>query len=463
MKHHLKMAMIFVVLFPIGCKDAAIDSPIIPRPSPKADFDAIASRVIRNHAEKLARNPEDALVWKRYGNVCLINGWPDEAMVAYEQAEALGDSESIMMRAHGLREMDDSGAFSMAEKYFQLTQDQECAESIAIWHYEDGSLAKARSWLDKSKNPSVRGSSLSILIEIQLGNFDAAKEQTKQLLERSNQPSVKAVAAAVGQATQDEELLSEFGEGGEKDLIPVAPRLGKLQPLARTELADVRRAIRLRANFQAEEALKRVAPILKQRPSHAFIQSMGADLERQTGMLKEAKSRLDRVRADDNSDYEFWLIDAAVHSEIHQSDRSRANELVQAEASIQKALLLNPDIAEGHQLRAVIYEQQGNVLKAGEHFRIASNITPKLKERVRLISESLRCMAVAGEVDRALDELDQLSSQYGNEYPEPRIESAIIAANAGKQSLFFRIFDGLDTESKNQVGKRVRDFPQREK
>ena len=94
---------------------------------------------------------------------------------------------------------------------------------------------------------------------------------------------------------------------------------------------------------------------------------MGADLERQTGMLKEAKSRLDRVRADDNSDYEFWLIDAAVHSEIHQSDRSRANELVQAEASIQKALLLNPDIAEGHQLRAVIYEQQGNVLKAGEH------------------------------------------------------------------------------------------------
>ena len=72
-------------------------------------------------------------------------------------------------------------------------------------------------------------------------------------------------------------------------------------------------------------------------------------------------------------------------------------------------------------------------------------------------------MAVAGEVDRALDELDQLSSQYGNEYPEPRIESAIIAANAGKQSLFFRIFDGLDTESKNQVGKRVKDFPQREK
>ena len=274
---------------------------------------------------------------------------------------------------------------------------------------------------------------------------------------------MKAVAAAVGQATQDEELLSKFGEGGEKDLIPVAPRLGKLQPLARTELADVRRAIRLRTNFQAEEALKRVAPILKQRPSHAFIQSMGADLERQTGMLKEAKSRLDRVRADDNSDYEFWLIDAAVHSEIHQSDRSRANELVQAEASIQKALLLNPDIAEGHQLRAVIYEQQGNVLKAGEHFRIASDITPRRKERVRLISESLRCMAVAGEVDRALDELDQLSSQYGNEYPEPRIESAIIAANAGKQSLFFRIFDGLDTESKNQVGKRVKDFPQREK
>ena len=109
------------------------------------------------------------------------------------------------------------------------------------------------------KKPSVRGSSLSILIEIQLGNFDAAKEQTKQLLEQSNQPSVKAVAAAVGQATQDEELLSEFGEGGEKDLAPVALDSEKLQPLARTELADVRRAIRLRANFQAEEAAQRVA------------------------------------------------------------------------------------------------------------------------------------------------------------------------------------------------------------
>ena len=61
-RHYLKMAMIFVVLFPIGCKDAAIDSRHSP-PRPKADFDAIASKVIRNHAEKLARN-RNALVWK---------------------------------------------------------------------------------------------------------------------------------------------------------------------------------------------------------------------------------------------------------------------------------------------------------------------------------------------------------------------------------------------------------------
>ena len=450
------MRMIIILfLLATGCGDGTVDSPQLPRPSPAAEFDAIAIRVIQNNAEILAENPSDAKLWKKYGDVCLINGWPTEAVVAYSQAETLGDSEAGLMKAYSLRELNDSSAFSIAEIYFLQTQDQECAESIADWHFEDGSLTEAASWLNRTKNLSVRGASISILINVQLGNFESAIEQTKRLLEQSQQPSVQAVAAAVGQATQDGELLSQFGNIRGTNLIPMPPRLRDIQRLARTEVADVRRVIRIRTALKPKDGFQKIGPILRQRPNHPLIQAMGADLQYKMGKVEEAKVRLDRVRKQEISDYEFWLIDAVVHSEVHKRNGSEAGPLSQADSSVQKALQLNPDVPEAHQIRAVIYEQQGNLHEAQWSFKKASDLSRTDHQKVKMLSESLRCMALSGEAIQALDELDILSRDYGENFPQPWIEAAVIALQLDDQAKYRHYFDSLDADSKAEVEQRI--------
>ena len=81
---------------------------------------------------------------------CMPDQWlAGQALVSYGRAEDLGDPEAKLMNAYTLRKVNDSSAFTVAEEYFRLTQSQECAESLAEWHYEDGSLADAASWLNK--------------------------------------------------------------------------------------------------------------------------------------------------------------------------------------------------------------------------------------------------------------------------------------------------------------------------
>ena len=451
--------LIIFFLLPTGCGDGVVDSPQLPRPSPGSEFDAIAKKVIQNNAELLIKDPSDAPSWKKYGDVCLINGWPAEALVAYCRAETLGDSEAGIMKAYSLRELNDFSAFSMAEEYFIRTQDQECAESIAEWHFEDGSLAEAASWLKRTEELSVRGASLSILINVQLGNFDTAINQTRLLLQESQLPSVQAVASAVGQATQDGELLSRFGTSRESNLIPMPPRLRDLQRLARTELADVRRVIRIRTVMQPEDGFQKIGPILRQRPNHPFIQAMGADLEYKIGKVEEAKKRLDRVRRNEISDYEFWLIDAVVHSEVHKRDRSEPGPLTQADSSVQKAVQLNPDVPEAHQIRAVIYEQQGNLHEAQMSFETASELSKDDTQRVRMLTESFRCLALAGFETQALDQLENLSAECNVNIQAPRVEAVVIAFGLNDVDRFRKNFDLLDTDARAEVEQRIGSKP----
>ena len=454
MKHHMRM-FIILILLATGCGEGKVDSPQLPRPSPGAEFDAVAKRVIQNNAELLAKNPSDAKLWKKYGDVCLINGWPTEAVVAYSQAETLGDPEAGLMKAYSLRELNDSSAFSVAEDYFIQTQDQECGESIADWHFDDGSLAEAAAWLKRTNNLSVRGGSLSILINVQLGNFESAIKHTKRLLEQSQQPSVQALAAAVGQATQDGELLSQFGNIRGTNLIPMPPRLRDIQRLARTEVADVRRVIRIRTALQPEEGFQKIGPILRQRPNHPLIQSMGADLQYKMGKVEEAKVRLDRVRRQEISDYEFWLIDAVVNSEVHKKNRSESGPLSQADSSVQKALQLNPDVPEAHQIRAVIYEQQGNLHDAQMSFKTASELSKDDTQRVRMLTESFRCLALAGFETQALDQLEDLSAECEENIQAPRVEAAVIAFGLNDLDRFRKNFDLLDTDARIEVEQRI--------
>lgn len=454
MKSHIRMFAILFLL-PISCGEVAVDLPKMPRPSPPPNLDVVSKRVIQNHAKALAKNPDDVLSWRRYGDVCLINGWPAEALVSYGRAEDLGDPEAKLMNAYTLRKLNDSSAFTVAEEYFRLTQSQECAESLAEWHYEDGSLADAASWLNKTKQLSVRGASLAILIDVQMGKFDLAIEQTNRLLERSQQPSVRAVATAVGQATQDTRLLSLFENSRGINLMPMPPSLRRLQPLNRTELADAGRVIRIRETFEPEEALQKIDPILRQRPNSPIIQAIGADLEYKIGELEEARVRLDRVRSQQIADYEFWLIDAMVHSEIYTSDRSDSDALTQADTSVQRALLINPDVPEAHQIRAMVHEQQGNLHEAQLSFETASDLNNEVVGKVRMLSESLRCMALAGELTQALNQLDKLSTEYGEEISAPRIEAAVIAFRLEDEERFLQYFEQLNAESKAIVNNRI--------
>ena len=213
--------------------------------------------------------------------------------------------------------------------------------------------------------------------------------------------------------------------------------------------------IRIRETFQPEEALQKIDPILRQRPNSPIIQAIGADLEYKIGELEEARVRLDRVRSQQIADYEFWLIDAMVHSEIYTSDRSDSDALTQADTSVQRALLINPDVPEAHQIRAMVHEQQGNLHEAQLSFETASDLNNEVVGKVRMLSESLRCMALAGELTQALNQLDELSTEYGEEISAPRIEAAVIAFRLEDEERFLQYFEQLNAESKAMINNRI--------
>ena len=144
-----------------------------------------------------------------------------------------------------------------------------------------------------------------------------------------------------------------------------------------------------------------------------------------------------------------------VHSEIYTSDRSDSNALTQADTSVQRALLINPDVPEAHQIRAMVHEQQGNLHEAQLSFETASDLNNEVVGKVRMLSESLRCMALAGELTQALNQLDKLSTEYGEEISAPRIEAAVIAFRLEDEERFLQYFEQLNAESKAIVNNRI--------
>ena len=211
--------------------------------------------------------------------------------------------------------------------------------------------------------------------------------------------------------------------------------------------------------MQPEDGFQKIVPILRQRPNHPFIQAMGADLEYKVGKVEEAKKRLDRVRRKEISDYEFWLIDAVVNSEVHKRDRSETGPLTQADSSVQKAVQLNPDVPEAHQIRAVIYEQQGNLHEAQMSFETASELSKDDTQRVRMLTESFRCLALAGFETQALDQLENLSAECNVNIQAPRVEAAVIAFGLNDVDRFRKNFDLLDTDARAEVEQRIGSKP----
>lgn len=463
MKHHMQVFCILGIFLAQGCKETTTSAPALPRPTPDQNFDRVSKIVILNKSKALLESPKNDEAWKTYGDACLMNGWFREATVAYRRAEELGSKEATMMKAYSLRELDPERAFSVASDYFQDSSDSQAAVTIAVWHFEDGSLEEASTWLDKaSLENSIRSQTLSIMIAVQQEQFTEAKEKLQQLIQLSEQSSVQSVAAYVARATQDDVLLERRGQPQMGNPIPVAPRLRRIAGLNRTEGADIRRTIRIRNQENPQQALQKLTPILKQRPDQPFIQAIGADLLYKLGQVEAAAARLDRVRKYENSDYEFWLIDAAVHSEIYNDDPSEAMALQQADVSVEKALLINPDIPEAHQIRAMVQEQKGNLLEAQWSFKKASDLSRTDLQKVKMLSESLRCMALSGEAMQALDGLKNLSKDYGEKFSEPRIEAAVIAFQLNDQGKYRQYFDFLDTESKAEVKRRIGTKPAHE-
>ena len=183
MKHHMQMFCIIGIFLAQGCKEKTTSAPALPRPTPDQNFDRVSKIVILNKSKALLENPKNDEAWKSYGDACLMNGWFREATVAYRRAEELGSKEATMMKAYSLRELDPERAFSVASDYFQDSSDSQAAVTIAVWHFEDGSLEEASTWLDKaSLENSARSQTLSIMIAVQQEQFSEAKEKLKQLI-----------------------------------------------------------------------------------------------------------------------------------------------------------------------------------------------------------------------------------------------------------------------------------------
>lgn len=373
------------------------EAPLLPRPAPPETIDPISMQVIERRADLLLSDP-NATTWTNYADACLMNLWPAEAVVGYQQALTLPDVDVARTRWRLARAHHDLGAFEEADREaiatLQLAPDYGLGwVELARRRLDNGDLEEARVALDRAdptKTGPFRHALVSIPLDLQTGRLPEARSTLDVLLVEKPDRTVNRLAVMVGQATGDQELVARHLPNASQGLMRFDdPWIAQIAPLSRHERADLVRAISMKEQLPPQQALNQVRRMIKDRPELPMLRVVTAGILKDTGRLPQAKIALDAVHHLNPSDHEFWAMDALVHLKL--AELGDASLLERARVSSDRAIQINPTIGYGWEIRAMIHEEDAEWLEAAAAFDLAAEQATSEENRARLLEDASRC------------------------------------------------------------------------
>ena len=380
-----------------GGRDTSISIAPLPRPAPPSAIDRISAKIIGRRAGNLSADA-DSTTWMDYGDACLMNLWPAEAVLVYQRALALPGADIPAIRWRLCRAHQDLGDYADAESAAVATLEL-APDFVAGWivlanlRLENGDLEGAEAALanvDPANRSTIRYGIVSIPLDLQAGRTSEARAAVDALLLERPDRMANRLGVMVGQATNDRELVDRLLPVASKGLIRMEdPWIAKLAPLARHERADLLRAIRIKETLPPEEALPRVRRLISERPKLPMLRVVAAGILEDMGRLKQAKIALDSVHDGNPPDHEYWAQDARVHLKLARAGQDEYMD--RARRSIDRAIQINPTIAYGWQIRALVHEYEAQWMDAAEAFTLAAEYAETPVDRARWLAEASRC------------------------------------------------------------------------
>jgi tetratricopeptide (TPR) repeat protein len=279
--------------------------------------------------------------------------------------------------------------------------------TLASWRLDRGELDAADEAMARIQAPTsgdplqaqpLRTAIVSVQLDIQQGRLEAARATVDDLLGRGiDDRTINRLAVEIGRAQGNDALVADRESNAVGSLMVSDDSIiSELTPLARFERADLIRclAIReavLRGQMPPQRALEQIAPYLKQRPRLAMIRVIVADLLRVLQGYEEARQVLDVVYEDEPADHEYWSMDAAIGLEL--AKQGQVDLLDRARTSADRAIEINPTIAYGWQVRAMIHELDKEWTAAAEAYRTAATHAERTEDSDRWLGDAMRCDA----------------------------------------------------------------------
>ncbi|MCP4836979.1 MAG: tetratricopeptide repeat protein [Phycisphaera sp.] len=376
---------------------ASISIAPLPRPAPPSAIDHISAKIIGRKAGDLSTDAGPT-AWMDYGDACLMNLWPAEAVLAYGRAIGLPGADIPAIQWRLFRAHQDLGdhedAESAAVATLELAPDFEAGWiGLANLRLENGDLEGAEEALGNvppANRSTVRYAVVSIPLDLQAGRTAEARAAVDALLLEQPNRTTRRLGVMVGQAMNDRELVDRLLPGASEGLIRIEdPWIAKLSPLARHERADLLRAIRIKETLPPEEALPRVRRLVSERPKLPMLRVVAAGILEDMGRLKQAKAALDSVHEGNPPDHEYWAQDALIHLKLAQAGRDEWMD--RARRSSDRAIQINPTIAYGWQIRALVHEHDARWIDAAEAFTLAAEHAETPLDQARWLEEASRC------------------------------------------------------------------------
>ena len=431
--------------------------PSLPRQEPDASYDPIARTLIIKHAVRLQDNPRNVIHWQDYGDVCFMNGWPEEAAIAYEYAASNGRPQCKMRLAYCQRELGDLNACDTAASYLRRALDNEAAVTLAAWHLEDGDMDSASSWIrEAGLGYSERRSIVEVQMFLQQGLGHEARQALEPLLKKNPRPIVLQLIQEVGRLNQDEDLSSQYPPPGHVETnLPDEPFLQSIAALGRTPEGDVRRAAWIRRNLPRQEALPKIRAILKDRPDNQTLVTYVAEMLLTLGVPRRAKMELDRIRDQEPNLPGYWSIDSAVHHALSMTADDPQSLLEHAMTSGEKAIQINPDFDGGHIGLAMAREGLQLFDKAAQSWSKASELAANIQRSERLKVNALRCRSLAGEANEAAEELLSLLKNRSAPTEALLLECALACKRAQRKEDLVEVLKRMSPETRTIYGQRA--------
>ena len=402
---------IFLLVVPMGCDGGSdletrarptnaaptIPAATLPRANPPETIDVVSARVISQRAGLLHANP-DARTWTDYADACLMNLWPEEAVIGYQQALMLPGVDVATVRWRLARAHHDLGALDEAETEaiasLNIVPDYATGwVELARRRLDNGDLEGAREAISRAepgKAGPLRHAVVSVPLDLQSGRMKEARETVDALLMNRPDRTVNRLAVMVGQATNDQELVARHLPNASSGLMRFNdPWIEKIAPLARHERADLLRAISIKDGLPPQKALVQVRRMIQDRPELPMLRVVAAGILKDMGRLPQAKIALDSVHDLDPPDHEYWSMDGLVHFQLAKLGETTLME--RARASSDRAIEINPTIGYGWQIRAFIHEEDSEWTAAASAFDRAAEHATSEVDRVRFMEEAERC------------------------------------------------------------------------